>query len=95
MRSDVPSSRPLFRRATALGILVALAASLLVTPIFAAATTVTGSLAPPEGVVLTPQAVAIVTIVDHAASTDAGAVVGEQRIDDATARPARLLRAGR
>ena len=56
-------------------------ASLLVGPISAATSTVSGTLTFREKIALSPSAVAIVTIVDHTAAPDAGAIVGQQRID--------------
>ena len=40
-----------------------------------------------EQITLTPEAVAIVTIVDQTAAADAGVVIGQQRIDAPTAIP--------
>ena len=48
---------------------------------------VTGSLSYDEQIALTPDAVAIVTIVDQTAAADAGAVIGQQRIDAPAAIP--------
>jgi len=74
--------RPERLRAAVPGLVLVLLAAVLAAPISAATTTVTGSLTLPNGTTaLTPQAVAIVTIVDHTAAQDAGAIVGEQRID--------------
>ena len=74
--------RPERLRAAVPGLVLVLLAAVLAAPIWAATTTVTGSLTLPNGTAaLTPQAVAIVTIVDHTAAQDAGAIVGEQRID--------------
>ena len=53
----------------------------------AATTTITGTLTSSETIALKPGAVAIITILDHTAATDAGAIVGQQRIDGPTAMP--------
>ena len=67
--------------------MVALVSAALAVPILATNASVTGSLTTPEGVTLTPQAVAIVTIVDQTAAPEAGVVIGQQRIDGPTAAP--------
>ena len=69
-------------RATLAAIIVALSAAALAVPIAAANATVTGALAFQERITLSPDAVAIITIVDQTASPDAGAIIGQQRIDD-------------
>src|SRR5262245_28787037 len=88
LRSDVlPARPPLLRRAAIPGLLVLALATMLVGPISAATSSVSGSLTFRERVALSPAAVAIVTIVDHTAAADAGAVVGQQRIDSPSAVP--------
>jgi len=67
--------------------MVALVSAALAVPILATNASVTGSLAVPQGVALTRQAVAIVTIADTTAAPDAGVVIGQQRIDGPTAAP--------
>jgi putative lipoprotein len=74
-------SRPTLRHLGLLGVAVALVTGLLAFPAAAATSSVTGSLTYREKVALTPAAVAIVTIVDSTAAADAGAIVGQQRID--------------
>ena len=59
----------------------------LVVPIAAATTSVTGSLTFRERIALTPEAVAIVTIIDTTAAPDAGVIIGEQVINGPTAVP--------
>ena len=83
----MPSIRPGLRRATIVAVVVAAFSGLLAVPIAAANTSVTGTLTYLERVALTPQAVAIVTIVDQTAAPDAGAVIGQQRIDAPVAVP--------
>src|SRR6188768_1541439 len=92
MRSRPPALRstvrsPRLRRSVLLAAMVALMSSALAVPILAANASVTGSLSYPEGVTLTPQAVAIVTVVDQTAAPEAGVVIGQQRIDGPTAAP--------
>ena len=55
---------------------------------FAAVTVVTGTLTSVEPVVLSPAAVAVVTLVDQTATPEAGAILGEQRIEGVAALPA-------
>ena len=81
------SSRPGLRRLVSSLALIALFAGLLAVPTAAATATVTGSLTYGEQVALSPNAVAIVTIVDQTAAPDAGAVVGEEWIGAPTAVP--------
>ena len=80
-------SRPGARRATLLAVLVLVLGGLAVVPISAANSSVTGSLTYLQTVALSPNAVAIVTIVDQTAAPDAGAVIGEERIDAPTSVP--------
>ena len=80
-------TRPDLRRTTIVVVAAATLTGLIAVPISAATTSVTGSLTYLEKVALSPQAVAIITIVDHTAAPDAGAVVGEQRIDAPAAIP--------
>ena len=87
----VPSSHRRLRAAAILVLLAALTGAVLAVPIAAATSSVTGSITYRERIALTPQAVAIITIVDTTAAPDAGAVIGQQRIDAPTARPHRLL----
>lgn len=77
----MPSFRLGLRRASLLAVVVALFTGLLAVPISAATASVTGSLSYLEKVALSPCAVAIVTIVDQTAAPDAGAVIGQQRIN--------------
>ena len=81
------SSRPLYRQFALLAATVALLGAALAVPITAANVSVTGSLTYSEPIALTPQAVAIVTMIDQTAAADAGAVVGQQRIDAPTQVP--------
>lgn len=74
-------TRPTLRRLGLLGVALALLSGLLALPAIAATGSVTGTLSYREKVALTPAAVAIVTIIDTTAAPDAGAVVGQQRID--------------
>jgi uncharacterized lipoprotein YbaY len=53
----------------------------------AANATVTGTLSYPEPIPLTPEAVAIVTIIDQTSAPEAGAIAGQQRIDAPTQVP--------
>ena len=78
---------PRLRRSVLLAAVVALMSAALAVPILATNASVTGSLTVPEGVTLTPQAVAIVTIVDQTAAPEAGVVIGQERIDGPTAAP--------
>ena len=75
------------RRAPLLTVVVALASALLAAPTGAANATVTGSLTYTDKVALSPDAVAIITIVDQTAAADAGAIVGQQRIDSPASVP--------
>lgn len=75
------------RRAILLTADVAIFSGLVAAPIIAANTTVSGSLTYVEKVSLSSSAVAIVTIVDQTAASNAGAIVGQQRIDGPTALP--------
>jgi uncharacterized lipoprotein YbaY len=77
----VSSSRPHLRRFALVTAAVALLSAVLAVPIMAANQTVTGSLSYVERIALSPGAVAVVTIVDITADPNAGAVVGQQRID--------------
>ena len=61
--------------------LAVLAGGLLAVPMSAATSSVTGTLTYAESIALTPAAVAVVTIIDTTAAADAGAVVGQQRIN--------------
>jgi len=54
----------------------------------AAVTVVTGTITSAEPVVLSPTAVAVVTLVDQTATPEAGAILGEQRIEGVAALPA-------
>ena len=81
------SSRPHLRRFALLAAVVALLGAALAVPIAAANASVTGSLSYDEQIALTPDAVAIVTIIDQTAAADAGAVIGQQRIDAPAAIP--------
>ena len=83
----VPSSHRRLRAAAILVLLAALTGAVLAVPIAAATSSVTGSITYRERIALTPQAVAIVTIVDTTAAPDAGVVIGQQRIDAPTAVP--------
>ena len=83
----VPSSHRRLRAAAILVLLAALTGAVLAVPIAAATSSVTGSITYRERIALTPQAVAIITIVDTTAAPDAGAVIGQQRIDAPTAVP--------
>ena len=83
----VPSSHRRLRAAAVLVLLAALSAAVLVVPIAAATSSVTGSITYRERIALSPQAVAIITIVDTTAAPDAGAVIGQQRIDAPTSVP--------
>ena len=67
--------------------MIALVSAVLAVPILGVTGSVTGSLTYTETTALTPNAVAIVTIVDQTAAPDAGVVVGQQRIDAPTAVP--------
>ena len=69
-------------RAAVFAIAAILTVGVLVTPISAATTTVTGTMTFREKVALTPAAIAIITVVDHTAAPEAGAIVGQQRIDN-------------
>ena len=60
---------------------IVLLAGVAVVPIAAANSSVTGTLTYLERIALTPDAVAIVTIIDTTAAPDAGAVIGQQLID--------------
>ena len=75
------SSRPRLRHAVLLAAVVALFSGLVAVPVAAANTSVSGSLSYLEKVTLSPAAVVIVTIVDQTAAADAGAVIGQERID--------------
>ncbi len=75
------TSRPGLRRFALVAAAAALLSAILAVPIVAANQTVTGSLSYVERVPLSPEAVAIVTIVDITANPDAGAIIGQQRID--------------
>ena len=77
----MPSSRPDLRRTALLVAVIALSSGLLALPVAATTTSVTGSLTYLEKVTLSPNAVAIVTIIDQTAAPNAGAVIGQQRID--------------
>ena len=77
----VPSSHRRLRAAATLVVLAALAGAVLAVPIAAATGSVTGSITYRGPIALSPQAVAIVTIIDTTAAPDAGAVIGQQRID--------------
>ena len=81
------SSRPILRRLSATMLAVGLVAALMAVPTSAATTAVTGTLSYAESVTLTPDAVAVVTIVDQTASPDAGAIVGEEWIGAPTTIP--------
>ena len=81
------SFRPHLRRFALLAATVALIGGALAVPINAVDASVTGSLSYDEQVTLTPEAVAIVTIVDQTAAADAGVVIGQQRIDAPAAIP--------
>jgi uncharacterized lipoprotein YbaY len=86
----VSSSRPRARSAIASALIVVIAlglGGLLAVPISASNASVTGSLTYLEKVALSPAAVAIVTIVDQTAAPDAGAVIGQERIDGPTTLP--------
>ena len=83
----VPSSHRRLRAAAILVLLAALTGAVLAVPIAAATSSVTGSITYRERIALTPQAVAIITIVDTTAAPDAGVVIGQQRIDAPTAVP--------
>ena len=83
----VPSSHRRLRSVAVVGLLAALVGAVLAVPIAAATSAVTGSITYRERVALSPQAVAIVTIVDTTAAPEAGAVIGQQRIDAPTAVP--------
>jgi uncharacterized lipoprotein YbaY len=88
MRSTLSSPRSIVARRTGLLVaVVALLAGLAAIPTTAADQSVTGSLTYVERVSLSPTAVAIVTIVDTTADPDAGAVIGQQRIDAPTSVP--------
>src|SRR5918994_2571589 len=87
LRSTVPSSRHSLRRFGLFAGTLALVSAALTVPISAADAVVTGSLSYGEDVALTPTAVTIVTIVDQTAAPDAGAVIGQQRIDGARVIP--------
>jgi uncharacterized lipoprotein YbaY len=77
----VPSKRAIIRRSTTLAIATAMIGALLAIPTTAADASVTGTLSTSEPIALTPAAVAIVTIIDETAAPEAGAIVGQQRID--------------
>ena len=74
--------RAAVRRATSLVAIATLLVAIIAIPAVAAEATVTGTLTFPEGTELSEDAVAVVTVIDQTASGDAGALVGEQRIDD-------------
>ena len=77
----LPSSHRRRRAAAALVLLAALSGAVLAVPIAAATGSVTGSITYRGPIALSPQAVAIVTIIDTTAAPDAGVVIGQQRID--------------
>ena len=81
------SFRPHLRRFALLAATVALLGAVVAVPINAVDASVTGSLSYDEQITLTPEAVAIVTIVDQTAAADAGVVIGQQRIDAPAAIP--------
>ena len=81
------STRTGLRRIAAAVVSIVLLAGVVVVPIAAATSTVSGSLTYAEQVTLTPQAVAIVTIIDTTAAPDAGAAIGQQVITAPTALP--------
>ena len=83
----MPSSHRRLRAAATLVLLAALTGAVLAVPIAAATSSLTGSITYRERIALTPQAVAIITIVDTTAAPDAGAVIGQQRIDAPAAVP--------
>ena len=85
--ASLSSSRPILRRLSAAMLAVGLLAALMTVPTSAATTAVTGTLSYAESVTLTPNAVAVVTIVDQTASPDAGAIVGEEWIGAPTTVP--------
>ena len=87
----VPSSHRRIRAAAALVLLAALSGAVLAVPIAAATSSVTGSITFRGPIALSPQAVAIVTIIDTTAAPEAGAVIGQQRIDAPAVRAHRLL----
>jgi uncharacterized lipoprotein YbaY len=65
----VPSTRTGLRRLVVAAVAIVLLAGVVVVPIAAATTSVTGSLTFRERVALTPDATAIVTIIDTTSST--------------------------
>src|SRR3954469_22907005 len=85
--SQVLSTRIGLRRIAAVAVAMSVLTGVVVVPIAAATSSVSGSLTYREKVALTPAAVAIVTIIDNPAAPDAGVIVGEQVIHGPTALP--------
>jgi uncharacterized lipoprotein YbaY len=79
--------RTVARRIGIVALVGAMLGATLAIPVVAATGQVTGSITIDETVALSAEAVTIVTVVDLAANKDAGAVVGEQRIDGASEAP--------
>ena len=73
--------RPAAPRAVLIVLAIVWATVTLASPIAAANATVTGRVSFAENVALTASAVAVVTLIDQSPSGDAGAIIGQQRID--------------
>ena len=80
-RDLVSSQRILARRIAIVSLVAAMLVVTVAIPVVAATGHVSGTVTFEETVALSRNAVAIVTVVDQAAAKDAGAVIGEQRID--------------
>ncbi len=80
-----PTMREGFRGRTGMALLLSLLVVgswlLAVGPVAATPAAVTGQLALRDRVALSPDAIAVITLVDQDAGPDAGAIIGEQRID--------------
>ena len=81
---------PMTRKVVTAAVVASIALSTLgVAARVAAATTVlNGTIVSAEPVTLSPDAVAVVTLVDQTATPESGAIVGEQRIDGVASLPA-------
>ena len=80
-------SRSAGRRAASIALAVALLSVAIAIPASAATEFVSGTLTFTQDIALSGKAVAVITIVDQAAAPDAGAVIGQQRIDGVAAVP--------
>src|SRR5262245_46332469 len=86
-RATMQADRRWLRTGSLILLIVALAAPAITGRVLAATSSLTGAIVAKEGATWSDSAVAVVTLVDMTAKPNAGAVLGQQRIDGAGASP--------